>query len=74
MPIATILGYLMKSPFTSSGGVGLIMVNVGTVLTMLGNGTPIMTVIQDPHFSALLAGFVALAAKDVNVTGGTRYQ
>lgn len=73
MPL-TMLAYLLKNPFTSSAGVGLILVNLGPVLTMLGAGTPIGTIIADPHFSALMAAFGALAAKDVNVTGGTKPQ
>jgi hypothetical protein len=65
---------LLKNPFTSSAGLGLLFANLGPVLTMLGTGTPLGTIVADPHFSALLAAFGALAAKDFNVTGGTKPQ
>jgi hypothetical protein len=74
MNIATILGYILSNPFTSSAGLGLLLSNLGPVMTLLGNGTPIMTVVQDQHFSALLAAIAAFAAKDANVTGGTKHQ
>lgn len=73
MPIQ-LLTYLIKNPFTSSAGVGLILANLGPVLTMLGTGVSLGTIAADPHFSALIAAFGALAAKDANVTGGTRAQ
>ncbi len=73
MPIQ-MLTYLIKNPFTSSAGVGLILANIGPVLTMLGNGVSLATIASDPHFSALIAALGALAAKDANVTGGTRAQ
>ena len=71
MPI-NMLSYLVRNPFTSSAGVGLLLSNLGPVLTMLGSGTPIATIVGDPHFSALLAAFAALSAKDMNVTGGRK--
>ncbi len=74
MPITALIGYLMASPFTSSAGVGLLLSNLGPILTLLGSGTPLMTVIQDNHFSALMAAFAALAAKDMHVTGGSKQQ
>ncbi len=73
MPMA-MLAYLLKNPFTSSAGIGLLLTNIGPVLTMLGSGTPITTIISDPHFTGLIAAFGALAAKDMNVTGGTKQQ
>ncbi len=71
MPI-NVLSYLIRNPFTSSAGVGLLLVNLGPVLTMLGSGTPLSTILSDPHFSALIMAFGALSAKDMNVTGGRR--
>ena len=72
MNIATLFGFLLGNPWTSSAGLGLLLSNLGPVITLLGSGAPIMTVIQDQHFSALLAAFAAFAAKDTNVTGGTK--
>ena len=73
MPLA-ILGYLISNPFTSSAGLGLILANIGPLLTMLGSGTPVNTIIGDPHFSGFLAALGSLAAKDMNVTGGKKQQ
>jgi len=73
-PIVALLGYLVSNPFTSSAGLGLLLSNLGPVITMLGSGAPITSVIGDPHFNALLAAFGALAAKDMNVTGGRKMQ
>jgi hypothetical protein len=70
----TILTYLLKNPFTSTAGVGLLLSNIGPIITLLGSGTPISTLVADPHFSGLIAAFGALAAKDMNTTGGTRQQ
>jgi hypothetical protein len=67
-----LLGYLLMNPFTSSAGLGLILANLGPVLTELGNGVPMATIFGDPHFSALMAAFAALSAKDMNVTGGKK--
>jgi len=66
----TLATYLFKNPFTSTAGVGLLLTNLGPIITMLGSGAPLANVVADPHFSALLAAFGALAAKDMNVTGG----
>lgn len=74
MPVTSIIGYLLASPFTSSAGVGLLLSNLGPILSLLGSGAPLMAVVQDSHFSALLAAFAALAAKDMHVTGGTKQQ
>ncbi len=71
MPI-NILSYLVRNPFTSTAGVGLLLTNLGPVLTMLGSGTPIASIFTDPHFSALISAFAALSAKDMNVTGGKK--
>lgn len=65
----TIVTYLLKNPFTSSAGVGLLLTNLGPVITLLGSGAPFATIVADPHFTGLLSGLGALAAKDMNVTG-----
>jgi len=64
--------FIFKNPMTSTAGLGLLLTNLGPVLTMVGSGAPLVAVFADPHFSALMAGFGALAAKDFNVTGGTK--
>ena len=74
MPLASLIGFITSSPFTSSAGLGLLLANLGPVITLLGSGAPLMAVVQDQHFSALLAAFAAFAAKDANVTGGTKHQ
>jgi hypothetical protein len=74
MNIAALFGFLLSNPWTSSAGLGLLLSNLGPVLTMLGSGVPLMQIIQDSHFSALLGAFAAFAAKDMNVTGGSKRQ
>ena len=74
MNIAALFGFLFSNPWTSSAGLGLLLSNLGPVLTLLGSGTPILQVVQSPHFSALLAAFAAFSAKDMNVTGGSKRQ
>jgi hypothetical protein len=71
-PMLTMASYLIRNPFTSGAGAGLIMTNIGVVLTMIGGGTPFATIVADQHFQNLLAGFAALSAKDINVTGGRK--
>ena len=73
-PLVTLLGYLVSNPFTSSAGLGLLLTNLGPVLTALGSGAPLNSIIGDPHFNAVLTGLVGLAAKDMNVTGGRKQQ
>ncbi len=71
-PIVNMVAYLFRNPFTSSAGAGLLLSNLGPVLTMVGAGTPFATIIADPHFQNLIAAIGLLSAKDMNVTGGRK--
>lgn len=66
---APILNLLIGNPLTSTVGTGLILVNIGTVLTMIGSGVPWGTILDDRHTQMLIAGIGGLFAKDGNMSG-----
>ena len=64
MPISLILSMITGNPITSIIGGGVIWSQLGSVFNLIASGASIGTVLMDPHFGALLAGFGGLAAKD----------
>jgi hypothetical protein len=76
------------NPWTGVPGIAItvkaaggVLIAVGTALTAAGDATSLsqivaaaQTLLADQHWPALMAGIGLIAAKDWNVTGGTRAQ